>query len=377
MDVKAKASFLGKAYAAGAKAFEEQETAKAEIIELNKKVYRLDASIIDLWNIGRQWSLDYFDSVYARLGTKFERFYFESEVAPLGMKIVLDHIKDGVFVESDGAIVYHGEQDGLHTRVFVSKEKYATYEAKDMALAPLKYAEWPYDLSIIMTGNEQSEYFKVMLAALSKIDSSLSAKTKHIPFAMVNLKTGKMSSRTGDVITAEWLLDEAKKSIYTIVDKTTSDEIAETCAIAAVKYAFLRVGTNQEIAFDLKESISFDGDSGPYLLYTYARCKSVLRKAQNAKLDQLVKLDQFGFNPEERILARRIAQFPEVVADAANRYAPNTLCTYLFHLAQEFNVFYAKHSILGENQRLALTAATAQVLKNGLYLLGIQTVERM
>lgn len=226
-----------------------------------------------------------------------------------------------------------------------------------------------------------------------------------------------MSSRTGQVVLGEWLLDEAKKSIYEILDASASplkddplkDDVAEKAAIAAVKYAFLRVGTNQEIAFDLKESISFDGDSGPYLLYSYARARSVLRKASSdsvlvpSYLSHLGTLSDLNLNPEERAVARRISQFPEVVEDAATRFAPNTLCTYLFHLAQEFNVFYAKHAILKSDKqevrsdkeiakdktshlslvtyrsqfRLALTAATAQVLKNGLYLLGIQTVERM
>ena len=142
-----------------------------------------------------------------------------------------------------------------------------------------------------------------------------------------------------------------------------------------MKYAFLKVSTNQEIAFDLKESVSFDGDSGPYLLYTYARCKSVLKKASEAH--DPAAASSGSLNADERALARLIQFFPEVVAAAAHDLSPNVICTYLFDLAQTFNAFYQKNPILGEKKRVVLTAATAQVLKNGLYLLGISTVERM
>lgn len=425
IDPRVKAAILGLAYSRGATHYESDEAAKQEIIGINNMLYKNDPSIREEWEFGRKISLDYFDLVYRRVGTHFTRFYFESEVAPKGMQLVLDHIDDGVFEKSDGAIIYRGGKVGLHTRVFVSKEQYATYEAKDLALAPLKYSEYPYDLSIIMTGNEQSPYFGVMLAALKEIDPTLAAKTRHIPFGMVNLSTGKMSSRTGHVLTAEWLLDEAKSKIYDILSKNASkytesetEEIAEKAAVAAVKYAMLRVGAASDIAFDIDTSISFDGDSGPYLQYTYARCKSVLRKTKKETVDWV--LGTGTLNPEERAVAMKLLQFDDVVADAAVNFAPNTLCTYLFELAQSFNTFYAKHSILGEIQkdkkidkkmqsdtiskknsvqsvtvvcargplgqgsatpqvshRLALTSATAQVLKDGLYLLGIETVERM
>ena len=428
IDPRVKAAILGQAYSRGSIHYESSDIAKQEIIDINKMVYRDDPSIREEWNFGRQISLDYFDLVYTRVGTVFTRFYFESEVAPKGMQIVLDHIEDGVFEKSDGAIIYKGEKAGLHTRVFVSKELYATYEAKDLALAPLKYGEYQYDLSIIMTGNEQSPYFGVMLAALKEIDPVLAGKTRHIPFGMVNLSTGKMSSRTGHILTAEWLLDEAKKKINIILSKNTSkytesetEEIAEKAAVSAVKYAMLRVGAASDIAFDIDTSISFDGDSGPYLQYTYARCKSVLRKVKESSVvSRQLKAESSELfetlNLEERAVAMKILQFDDVVAESAVNFAPNTLCTYLFELAQSFNTLYAKHSILGEKigsdkiqsdivssnndiqsvtatcqrgplaqgvgtaqsaLRLALTSATALVLKDGLYLLGIETVERM
>lgn len=370
-----------RAYAEGSKAFEADPDAKNEIGEMNKKMYAGGQTYAKEYAQGRKWSLDRFEGVYRRLGTHFDRYYFESEVAPIGIELVEKHIDDAIFEKSDGAVIYRGEKAGLHTRVFITKEHYATYEAKDLALAPLKYAEWPYDLSIIMTGNEQSEYFKVMLAALAEINPDLASRTRHMPFGMVNLKTGKMSSRTGSVITADWLIEEAKRSIYKILDKTASsytqeqkDRIAEKAAIAAIKYSMLRVNASSDIAFDMEASVSFEGDSGPYLQYTYARARSVLRKA-SSPLSPLVPLSPLS--PEERLLGRLLVQFSDVVAEAAQNFAPNTLCTYLFHLAQEFNTFYAKNPILGNSTRLALTAATAQVIKNGLYLLGIEVLEQM
>lgn len=395
LDTQGKAALLGRAYAVGSKAFEAPSadgSAADDINNLNKKIYAMDESIVAQWRRGRQWSLEYFDTVYEKLGTHFDRYYFESEAAPIGVALVEKHLSDKIFEKSDGAVIFRGEKAGLHTRVFVTREHHATYEAKDLALAPLKYSEWPYDLSIIMTGNEQSEYFKVMLAALAEINPDLAAKTRHMPFGMVRLTTGKMSSRTGQVITADWLIEEAKKRIYIILDsnktnyskkepsfvppgrnygRAQKEDIARKAAIAAIKYSMLRVNAISDIAFDIEASVSFEGDSGPYLQYTYARCKSVLRRAQDVGT-----LGHLG-NVEERALARSISQFPDVVAEAAGNFSPNTICTYLFHLAQEFNLFYAKHQIIGNNLRLALTEATAQVLHNGLYLLGIETMERM
>jgi arginyl-tRNA synthetase len=225
----------------------------------------------------------------------------------------------------------------------------------------------------------------VLFAALTHVFPDTKGKEYHKVYGWVKLKHGKMSSRTGQVVLGEWLLDEAKKSIYEILKQSKSnyteedqEEIAEKGAIAAVKYAFLRVGTDQEISFDLKESVSFDGDSGPYLLYTYARCKSVIRKAQSdTSSANGSEAENETMHPEERALLRLISFYPEVVADAARNLSPNTLCTYLFRLASAFNLLYQKHPIVGSVERVSLTDAAAQVLHNGLYLLGIQTAERM
>ena len=356
---------------------------KKETGEINKQIYAKDPAVYSIYQETRGWSLEYFDSIYKRVGTHYDRLYFESETYESGKKNVLEGLKKGIFEESDGAIIFPGEKYGLHTRVFITKEGNATYEGKDMGLAPLQHKEYHPDLILHVLGPEQYSYTRVMFKALDLLFPQDAHKQFHKVYGWVKLKHGKMSSRTGQVVLGEWLLDEAKRSIYEILKQSKSeytkseqDEIAEKGAVAAVKYAFLKVSTNQEIAFDLKESVAFDGDSGPYLLYSYARCRSVLRKAGIAASAASPGL-AMTLNPEEKNLARLIWFFPEIVAQAASDLSPNVLCTYLFNLAQTFNLFYQKHPIIGKPHRLALTAATAQVLKNGLYLLGIGTVERM
>ncbi len=419
--VKARVEFLGKAYAAGSTAFEEDEKAKATIIDLNALIYAsaqkyarevgrnpgttdyvslvknhvhpLDR-VYALWKETRQWSLDYFETIYERVGSHYDRLYFESECLA-GVDLAKDAVKKGVLKESDGAIVFDGKAHGIDTRVFVNSLGLPTYEGKELALSRMETAEFgTIDRLIHVVGPEQASFFIVTFKAEELLGFVEPGVQHHLIYGWVKLKKGKMSSRLGNVVLGEWLLDEAKKSIYKILQKTAStltsaeqEEIAEAGAIAAVKYAFLKVGTKQEIAFDLVESVSFEGDSGPYLLYSYARCKSVLRKSsvipafepesREEKIWIPGQARDDKMNPEERAIARRISQFPDVVAEAAGHFTPNTLCTYLFHLAQEFNLFYAKHPILGQPLRLALTAVTAQVMKNGLYLLGIPVVERM
>jgi len=196
---------LGKAYAEGAQAFKKDEAVRKEIGELNKAIYKKDPEVMKLWKKGKEWSLEGFEEIYKRVGTKFERYYFESEVAEEGKKKVMNGMSKGIFEESKGAIVFPGEKYGLHTRVFVSGEGNATYEAKDMALAGLKYKDYQYDKSYILTATEQSEYFKVVIEALKKVEPELGKKTFHKAFGFVDLKQGKMSSREGNVVTGERL----------------------------------------------------------------------------------------------------------------------------------------------------------------------------
>ncbi len=398
---KEKAKALGESYALGAGAYEEDPIAKEEIIAINRQVYAKDPAVLEIYTKGRQWSLDYFESIYARLmnpkdGQAFDRYYFESEAGPIGLELVHQH-KD-IFKESDGAIVFPGEDHGLHTRVFINSLGLPTYEAKELGLAITKYKEFAFDQSIMVTGNEINEYFKVLLKALSLIEPVVAGKMKHLSHGMVRLPEGKMSSRTGNVVTGEWLLDEAVNRAGEKMQENkekfvedTSGAIAEIVGVGAVKWALLKGSIGKDIEFTFDDSISFEGNSGPYIQYTFVRTQSLLQKAgvsneksqtSNAKYDWNFDIGNLTFEIEERDLLVALTRYNDIISEAAEKFAPHIVTTYLFELAQSFNNFYQKHPILkGEDSvrdfRLGLTAKVGETIKNGLYLLGIKTPDRM
>lgn len=376
LSLEERARFLGEAYALGAKAFEENEEAKEEITKLNAEIYEKGLEIAD-YKAGRDWSLEYFEKIYKRLGTKFDFYYFESDVGKEGAELVQENVKNGVFIKSEGAIIFPGEKYGLHNRVFINSLGLPTYEAKELGLAPRKYKDFAYDKSIIVTGNEIAEYFKVLLAALGKIKPEFAQKTRHVAHGMVRMPGGKISSRLGKVLSGEWLLDEAKARILKEY-KDVSKAVAEQIAVGAIKYALLKGNIGQNINFSFEESISLEGNSGPYLQYTHARCLSVLEKAE----EEGGSANFEGITEEERQVLGTLGHFEETVADAASALAPNIVANYLYLLAQRFNTFYNNLPILkaGETERtrrLFLTRATEGFLRNGLYLLGISAPEKM
>ncbi len=385
-----KAEFLGQGYALGSKAYEDDEVAKNEIIELNKRIYKYPQSA-PLWKETRQMSLDYFDTIYKRLGSHFDRLFFESETEKRGKELVIEGVEKGIFVkDADRSIYFPGKKIGLNNCVFVTRENYATYEGKEVALEDMEYQAFPFDLDIHVVANEQINFFQIAFAAVEQMFPYQKGRQHHLAYGMVKLKSGKMSSRTGEVITADELIDMAKEKMRLITQSTNEkEETVEKIAVAAVKYTMLRVNPKQDIIFDVADSVSMEGDSGPYLLYTYARCRSVLRKSKAQLKSE--KNDNLQLNEEELSLLRLIYQFPEVVGEAAKKMSPNLVSQYLFDLAQRFNAFYNKHHIVHQesNERTAhsaqltmsfrvfLTETTAAILKRGLFLLGIETVERM
>ncbi len=381
------AAELGRAYAAGERAYESDAQAKADIIALNKKIYeRSDARVNEFYDAGRKLSLDYFETIYKVLGTQFDQYFFESEASPVGSAIVRAHTGT-VFTESDGALVFHGEKVGLHTRVFINSEGLPTYEAKELGLAKLKFDRSPYDLSVVVTGNEITEYFKVLLAAMREVFPELAEKTKHVPHGMLRLATGKMSSRTGDVIPVLELIREvagAAKEKMRASDVADTESVAERVAVGAVKYAILRQGTGRDTVFDFDRALSLEGDSGPYLMYALARALSVLRKASGVRAlftrmfsSASASKSSVEISEVERLLYR----FPEVVERAAFEYEPHYVTTYLTALAGAFNSWYASTRILGAGEesayRIDITRAFAATMRNGLALLGIPVLERM
>lgn len=372
--LKDKVDFLQRCYQEGSKLYEEDEKVQAEIDKLNQKIYHKNPDVIRLWNETRKWCLDFFQEFEKSLGIKYDKYYFESETAARGKEIVEKYVGD-IFTKSDEAIIFKGEKYGLHTRVFITKFGMPTYETKDIGLNELK-SQLPFDLSIVTTANEQNEYYKIITKTSELIFPQLKRKLKHLGFGLIQLKTGKMSSRTGEIIDAFGVVDLTKESIKK--QYSVDQQLAEKVGFAAIKYSFLRSDAYKNIVFDLEKSIIKEGDSGPYLLYTYVRTQSILGKASDSK----TQLTKVNLNPEEKSILRLIYQFPEVVESAAERYSPHLVATYLFQLAQNFNLFYQKHSVLKADEstkqfRLALTHAVGKIIKEGLYLLGIETVNKM
>ena len=382
----------GMAYAYGTQMYDEDETAKKEIIELNKKVYeRSDKNINKLYDQGKQESLKRFDEIYKKLDTKFDYFIFESQVVDLGKKIVEKGLKDGIFEKGlpagrqgdNGAVIFKGEKYGLHTRVFINSEGLPTYEAKDLGLAEVKYEKFPYDMSFVVAANEINEYFKVMLCAMSQINPRLAKRTKHIGHGMLRLPEGKMSSRTGKVITGESLIEKVEELVKDKVkDRELSEKekagIIQSVAIGAIRYSILKQSIGSDIIYDFDRSISFEGDSGPYLQYSYTRAESVLRKAKVEKVKASLRK-----SPEDiSELEKAMCNFPDIVLQTGKDCQPNHLVLYLTDLAGLFNGYYAKNKIVDKKDefspyKIAVTNAFATIMKNGMWMLGINSLEKM
>ena len=379
-------AFLGACYVAGSKAYEDNGEAKKEIEEVNKAVFlKSDKELMGYYALGRKWSLEHFEEIYKKLGTKFDYYFFESEVKDDGVALVKAFLEKGIFTNSDGAIVFEGEKydPKLHTRVFINSQGLPTYETKELGLNTLKYKKVHPDRSIIITANEQSEYFKVVLKALELVSPEARKMTEHISHGMLRFTEGKMSSRKGNVITGESLILDVEKMVNEKMagrDMTDAEkkDAAEAVAISAIKYSILKQVTSSDIIYDFEKSISFEGDSGPYLLYTAVRAQSILEKAKREGIKLSAK------NPEKEIspIERLISQYPDVVARAAGDLAPHQVATYLTALSSAFNAWYANTKIVDiENNespwRVAVTASVRIVLENGLNLLGIRVPEKM
>lgn len=362
---------LGEAYAAGSRAYEDSLGAKAEIDALNQAIYAgTDHALREEWRKGRDVSLAAFEQIYKVLGTHFDYYFFESETAESGTRIVRDGLNKGVFEESEGAIIYRGEKQGLHTLVFITSKGTPTYEAKEIGCAFLKEERAQTDRSIIVTAAEQIGHFRVVLAALGEIAPLIAKKTMHVPHGFLRLTTGKMSSREGNVITAVELIEEIIKKAS---EKNPDPVIAEQVAIGAIKYMVLRQSPGSDIIFDPEKSLSLEGDSGPYLQYALVRAKKILSYASEDENGTAVPHAPY---PIERL----ILHFPEVAARAAATLAPNLLVTYLTELASAWNAFYATEQVLGspeEAYKQRIARAFANTMTNGLALLGIPAPEKM
>jgi len=387
---------LAHAYTEGSKSYEdaeEENIIKKEIKEINKKIIdKSDPEINELYESGRNKSLDYFESLYKRLDSTFEYHFFESETGEVGKELVMQNVGKIFENGEGGAVIFKGEnfEPKTHTRVFINSEGIPTYEAKEVGLAKIKKEKYDYDKSITVTANEQDAFFDVTEVAIGEVLPELKGKLKHLSHGMLKLPSGKMSSRTGEVITAEDLIGQVREKVFDkIKDRDFSEkekeEVAEIVAIGAIKYSILRQAIGGDIIFDFDKSISFEGDSGPYLQYAYVRAQSILKisNSQFSISKQFLNSNfQISKEWETTELEKIIYRFTEVIERAGVEYAPHYVVTYLTELASAFNAFYANNKILDEGDpaspyKLALTATTASILKSGLNLLGIKVPNKM
>lgn len=388
-----KIDLLQKSYQEGSLAYDEDPASKQEIDQLNTLIYQQDSTIVSLWQETRSWSIEYYRQFEERLGINHRRHYYESETNVIGKKVVTENLGK-IFETDDGAIIFRGEKFGLHTRVFVNQLGNPTYEAKDIGLITKKMIDFPdFDLAIVTTANEQNEYYKIIMQVSKLIYPDLTGRMYHLGHGMINLSTGKMSSRTGQIITAFSLVELVKSRVkdYLRANRQVNQPenyseneielIAEKVALGAIKYSFLRSSANKNISFDLESSIAFDGNSGPYLMYTFARCQSLLSKSRSSKVAEKLIVPT-ELNPEELAIIRSLNRFEETVALAADNHAPHLLAGYLFELAQRFSYFYNQHQIIDDNKitsnwRLGLTRSVSKTLGEGLRLLGIEVLDRI
>lgn len=377
--LKDKIVFLGQCYSQGTVAYDEQPEIQSRIREITQDIYaQNDTEAYRAYCIGRDLNLDYFKVMTDRLGSHFDAYIYESEAGIIGKQLIMDHTPE-IYTESDGAIIYQGEQDGLHTRVFINKEGNPTYEAKDTGLLKIKFERYTPDLSIFVTDDQQGPYFQVVGHAAGKINKKWEENTIHATHGRMQFKGQKMSSRLGNTPVVEDVLDVVNEEVQQRAKKELNDSQADIVSLAALKYTILRTQAGRSINFDPETSLSFEGDSGPYLQYTYARSRSLLRKGLALGINPtLTTPTQWETTDIERYLYR----FPEVTQQAAHALHPHLVVTYITQLAQLFNSWYGSTKVIDEDRegteyRLALVEAVSVTIKNGLWLLGIEAPEEM
>ena len=376
--VSDRAEWVSKRYVEGNTAYENEGSEKQEIAEFNKKIYAIhetndhESAFAQIYWTCRKWSYEGFEKLYAELGVKpFDEYIPESTVTPLGQQTVEKGLDQGVFELSDGAVVYPEAKSGLHTRVFITSKGLPTYEAKELGLATYKWQKYKFDKSLVITANDIVEYMKVLFSAMSNFYPEVEQRTTHLTHGMIKLTGGrKMSSRKGNVLMASDIISDA-----IVANQKYSGKQDNSVAIGAIKYAFLRQRIGGDIIYDPEESVSLQGNSGPYLQYAHARARSILEKST---LENAEVID--SLTTHERSLARALSHYQLVLSKSINEFMPHHICTYLYELAQIFNRFYENSKVVGDEReaiRRVLVERYAETLKAGLEILGITAPNKM
>ena len=352
-----------------------------------------DAEVVSLWKMMNSWVYAGFDETYKRLGVSFDEIYYESETYLLGKEEVLRGLAEGKFVQDpDGSVWADFTDEGLDRKILLRSDGTSVYITQDIGTAKMRFDKHPIDKMVYVVGNEQEYHFKVLSLLLDRLGYAFGKGLVHFSYGMVELPNGKMKSREGTVVDADDLMDEMIATAKAIAEEQgkakdmTSEEAAEVArrvGLASLKYFILKVDPRKNMVFNPEESIDFNGNTGSFIQYTYARIRSVLRKAE----EQGIMLpDQFGslaLSLKEQGLIGLIASYPEIIAEAAKSFSPAVIANYVYELVKEYNQFYHEFSILKEEDtelrafRLALSEVVARTIASGMELLGIEMVERM
>ncbi|MEI6849984.1 MAG: arginine--tRNA ligase [archaeon] len=377
-------SWIASIYVEASRKLAENPLLQDEVNVINQQLeLGKDKPLMKLWKESRSYCLKAFENIYSELNTHFDKYYFEREFEILGKEIALDLVTKGIAKISDDATIMNLEEDGLSVWVLLRKDGTVLYSSKDLALAEKKFKDFKLDQSINIVADEQNLHFKQLFRTLELKGFKDVKKCKHIPFGLVRLPTGKMSSRTGENILYSSFLDELKEFVKIEITKREKlkekelEQRALAIAISSLKYSMLKQSSNNIIIFNKEEALDLNGNTGPYLLYSYARAKNILKKA---KYKSSSKLNIKSLSAKEKELIIKMQQFPEVVNHAHTNLSPNLIANYSFELAQLFNEFYQSEQVIGsenESVKLVIVDSFAQVLKNALNLLGIETLERM
>lgn len=397
-NVSNKAEWLGQRYVEANTILKETEASdpalfekyKAEVSAILKEIESKKGKFYETWKVTRQYCLNDFADIYKWLDVKFDHDFFESEVSEASQEIVDEYMKKGLFVVDDGAVGFDMSDKKLG--FFMARKSNGTtpYITKDLALAKVKFNDFKIDRSIYVVANEQNLHFKQLFYALEKMGFPQASQCYHLSYGMVVRPDGKMSSRLGNSITFFQLINMVSEEIETYLEKYSTEwskeqkeDTAHKLAVGAIKYGMLQADPNKEIVFDPKEWVSFEGNSGPYLMYSYARTQSILRKAAEQGLrGSLANLDLL-IHESERDLMRHLYEFNQVTINACENYRPSTLANHLFFTCKAYNRFYTEVSVMKAETaelraaRLSLLTAFADTLKKGLYLLGITPPQKM
>lgn len=381
-----KGKFLGEVYVRAVKELEKNEIGKRLVGGIMKKIESRVGEEYELWKKTRQWSIDQFDMIYKELGIKFDAIFYESEYIDDGLEKTDELLKKGILEESNGAIIANLEKENLSVLLFKRSDGTALYPVADLALAIKKFDDYNLDESIYVVDNRQTLHFKQLFKVFEKM--GYQQKMVHLAHDFVKLPSGMMSSRSGNTVTYYDIKDDGMKRAIQGTAKRHEDwnkekieKVATKLVNGAIKFEMLKVGSDQIITFDLDKALSFEGYTASYIQYTYARIQSILKKADiklvihNSNFDLLVE-------EKEQSIILKLLKYPGVIQKSATQYDPSEIAKYLFELAQLSNDFYHSIQILKSEKetklaRLALVKSIAQVLKNGLELLGVEVIDEM